>query len=56
MRAFDEKVADESLKPVLSVIQGLMKFVPSDRTSASQAVEDVRVLRQSLADQREYLN
>jgi serine/threonine-protein kinase SRPK3 len=36
---FHEKVSDETLKPLLQVIQGLMRFIPSDRISASQALD-----------------
>ncbi|KAL6713257.1 hypothetical protein ACLMJK_008722 [Lecanora helva] len=39
---FDEKVQDEILKPLLPVIQGLMKFRPSDRITIPQALELVR--------------
>lgn len=35
---FNERVHDETLKPLLGVIQGLMTFMPSDRISASQAL------------------
>ena len=35
---FDKKVPEECLKLFLPVIQGLMKFMPSGRLSASQAL------------------
>ena len=47
---FREKVPEEDLKPLLPVIQGLMRFMPSERTSALQALGVVRVLRHKLAD------
>jgi hypothetical protein len=39
---FDNRIHEESLKPLLPVIQGLMRFRPSDRISASQALDMVR--------------
>jgi serine/threonine-protein kinase SRPK3 len=39
---FDEKVQEERLKPLLPVIQGLMRFRPSDRISISQALDIIR--------------
>jgi serine/threonine-protein kinase SRPK3 len=42
---FEKKVAEESLKPLFSVIQGLMRFKPEDRISASQALKLVRAIR-----------
>ena len=36
---FDERVHDQALKPLLPVIQGLMRFMPEDRISASQALD-----------------
>ena len=38
---FDE-IHEETLKPLLPVIQGLMRFRPSDRISLSQALDMVR--------------
>lgn len=49
-QSFDEKVPEKSLKLFLPVIHGLMRFMPSDRISASQALDLVKVLRQSSAD------
>jgi hypothetical protein len=39
---FDNRIHEESLKPLLPVIQGLMRFRPSDRISLSQALDMVR--------------
>jgi len=39
---FDEKVQEERLKPLLPVIQGLMRFRPSDRISISQVLDIIR--------------
>lgn len=50
-RRLNEKVPEESLKLLLPVIQGLMRFMPSDRISASQALDLVKALRQNLADE-----
>lgn len=36
---FAEKVQEETLNSLLPVIQGLMKFRPSDRMSALQALD-----------------
>jgi hypothetical protein len=36
---FDRRIHDETLKPLLPVIQGLMRFRPSDRISISQALD-----------------
>lgn len=36
---FDEKVSDPSLEPLFPVIQGLVRFLPSHRISASQALD-----------------
>ena len=41
-RIFDERVQEESLKPLLPLIQGLMRFRPSDRISVSQALDLVK--------------
>jgi hypothetical protein len=38
---FDRRIHDETLKPLLPVIQGLMRFRPSDRISISQALDMV---------------
>ena len=35
---FEDRIHEETLKPLLSVIQGLMRFMPSDRISTSHAV------------------
>lgn len=43
-RKFDEKVQDERLKSLLPVIQGLMRFKPSDRISISQALDLVKAI------------
>lgn len=48
---FNAKVSEESLKPLLPVIQGLMRLSPSHRISASQALDLVRVSQQMLADE-----
>ncbi|KAE9371863.1 kinase-like protein [Stipitochalara longipes BDJ] len=42
---FKEKVKEESLKPLFSVIQGLMRFKPKDRISASHALKLVRAIK-----------
>jgi hypothetical protein len=39
---FDNRIHEETLKPLLPVIQGLMRFRPSDRISLSQALDMVR--------------
>ncbi|KAK9426952.1 kinase-like protein [Lipomyces doorenjongii] len=39
---FDIRVHEQTLKPLLPVIQGLMRFMPSDRISASQALDLIR--------------
>lgn len=39
---FDERVQEESLKPLLPIIEGLMRFRPSDRISISQALDLIR--------------
>ena len=36
---FDQSIHEETLKPLLPVIQGLMRFRPSDRISISQALD-----------------
>ncbi len=36
---FEKDVQDPSLKPLLPVIKGLMRMLPSDRISASQALD-----------------
>jgi hypothetical protein len=36
---FDERVHDQILKPLLPVIRGLMRFMPEDRISASEALD-----------------
>ena len=41
-RQFDENVLEPELKAFLPVIQGLTKFLPSDRISASQALQLIR--------------
>ena len=38
-RKFHKRVQEESLKPLLPLIQGLMRFRPSDRISISQALD-----------------
>ena len=38
---FDERIRHQSLKQLLPVIQGLLRFRPLDRISASQALEMV---------------
>lgn len=38
---FNDKVPEENLKFLLSIIQKLMRFTPSDRISASEALEEV---------------
>ena len=53
---FNERVTEGILKSLLSVIQGLMRFIPSDRISASQALEQVRVLRPVQSDHGAYLD
>ena len=50
-QTFNEKVSEESLKPLLPVIQDLMRLIPSHRISASQALDLVRISRQILADE-----
>lgn len=50
-QTFDEKDSKESLKLLFSVIQGLMRLIPSHRISASEALDLVRVSRQMLADE-----
>lgn len=47
---FHEKVPEDELKLLLPIVQGLMRFMPSERTSALQALDIVRVLRHKLAD------
>ena len=39
---FDERVHEDSLKPLLPIIQGLMRFRPSDRISISHALDLIR--------------
>lgn len=39
---FAAKVSERTLKPLLPIIQGLMRFRPSDRISASQALDMLR--------------
>ncbi|KAK9242163.1 kinase-like domain-protein [Lipomyces tetrasporus] len=39
---FHERVHEQTLKALLPVIQGLMRFMPSDRISASQALDLIR--------------
>jgi hypothetical protein len=39
---FDEKIHEQSLKSLLPVIQGLMRFKPTDRISATQALDLLR--------------
>lgn len=39
---FRHQIHEEMLQPLLSVIQGLMRFRPSDRLSAQQALEMIR--------------
>ena len=41
---FDERIRHPSLKHLLPVIQGLLRFRPSDRISASQALEMVSAI------------
>lgn len=53
---FNERVTEGILKSLLSVIQGLMRFIPSDRISASQALEQVRLLRPVQSDHGAYLD
>ena len=49
-REFDEKVPEEVLKLLLPVAERLMRFMPSERIPASQALDLVKVVRQNLAD------
>ncbi len=39
---FDEQVSEPELKVLLPVIKGLTRFLPSDRISASQALDLIR--------------
>ena len=39
---------EESFKALLPIIEGLMRFLPKDRMSASDALARVRALRQDL--------
>ena len=48
---FDERVPEEELKLLFPVVQGLMRFMPSERFSASRALDLLKVLRQKLADE-----
>jgi len=41
-RRFDEHVHEPELKGLLPVIKGLTRFLPSDRISASQALDLIR--------------
>lgn len=41
-RRFDELVHEPELKVLLPVIKGLTRFLPSDRISASQALDLIR--------------
>jgi serine/threonine-protein kinase SRPK3 len=41
-RSFDENVHEPELKVLLPVIKGLTRFLPSDRISASQALDLIR--------------
>ena len=36
---FDEEVYNQALKPLLPVLRGLLRFLPEDRISASQAFD-----------------
>lgn len=47
---FEGNVTEDSLKPLLAVIQGLMRLMPSQRISVSQALDVVRVSQQMLAE------
>ncbi len=46
--SFNEKVPEEDLKLLLPIVQGLMRFKPSERIPALQALGSVEVLRQKL--------
>src|ERR1700722_14485804 len=41
-RRFDEHIHEPELKVLLPVIKGLTRFLPSDRISASQALDLIR--------------
>ena len=44
----DKKLVEESLEPLLPVIEGLMRFIPKNRMPASDALARVRTLRENL--------
>lgn len=50
MEAAFVRVPEESLKPLLPVVQGLMRLMPSHRISISQALDLVRVAQKMLPD------
>ena len=52
----DKKLVEESLKPLLPVIEGLMRFIPKNRISASDALARVRTLRENLNDREGYID
>ena len=41
-RKFDEKVHEPELKALLPIIEGLTRLLPSDRISASQALDMIK--------------
>ncbi|KAL9104162.1 MAG: hypothetical protein Q9163_000861 [Psora crenata] len=47
---FEECVSDDWLRRLLPIIQDLMRLRPSERISASEALDLVKALRQSWVD------
>lgn len=51
MEADFARVPEKILKPILPVVQGLMRLMPSHRISTSQALDLVKVAQKTLPDE-----
>ena len=54
-KKFDERIHEQSLKPLLPVIQGLMRFRPSDRISASQALDLITLTARNFEEENDWM-
>ena len=45
---FEAAVHEASLKPLLPIIQGLLRYVPSERMSTSEALDLIRIMQQRM--------